>query len=197
MNLTGQVFGLYTVLDRAEPSKHGVPRWNCICSCGERRIVEQGKLRAGRSKSCGCRKRVVAKEVGTKHGWSNTPIYHSWLSMIDRCENRNNAKYEYYGGRGIKVCDRWRKFSAFLSDMGERPEGRTLERIDVNGNYEPGNCTWADLETQANNRRGRKRYLIDGEWLGVHQIMRRLMVTNYKARKLSKTLPCKIIGEEQ
>lgn len=96
-----------------------------------------------------------------KHGHSPrngkmSPTYHSWASMKDRCQNPNSNRYEYYGARGIKVCDRWQDFSNFLEDMGERPPGKTLDRVDNNGNYEPGNCRWATQKEQIQNRRDRK-----------------------------------------
>lgn len=90
---------------------------------------------------------------GTKHGHSNSPTYISWYSMLNRCLNKNSKTYNHYGGNGIKVCVAWLKFENFLSDMGCRPEGQSLDRIDSTGNYEPGNCRWADRFVQARNKR--------------------------------------------
>jgi len=95
---------------------------------------------------------LIGNKNGVTHGLSGTKTYYSWVAMINRCYNPKNDRYHNYGGRGIKVCDRWREsFENFLNDMGIRPEDRTLDRIDVNGNYEPSNCRWSDSITQYRN----------------------------------------------
>jgi hypothetical protein len=140
-------------------------RWLCRCKCGAEIEASATHLASGGVKSCGCIKKVNCRGV-TKHGEAGagrrTPEYISWYAMINRCECESDPRYSAYGGRGIKVCRRWRNdYAAFLSDMGRRPSAEhSLDRINVNGNYEPDNCRWADRKTQAANKRV-KVYLDD------------------------------------
>lgn len=131
----------------------------CLCSCGNRKLQVLSQVKNGYVLSCGCLKTEAAKANGKSnmiHGGASkrTPEYRSWESMKSRCKNQKDPMFVHYGARGVSVCGRWStSFEAFLEDMGSRPVGHTLDRIDVNGNYEPGNCRWADSKTQARNKR--------------------------------------------
>lgn len=171
-DLTGARFGRLQVIDQAGSNSSGVI-WNVVCDCGTTKTVEGRALRKGATKSCGCwardRAATVLAEVKTKHGMVRTGTYQSWLSMRQRCNYAKHAAYHRYGGRGIKICDRWNDFEAFLIDMGERPEGMTLDRIDVDGDYTPENCRWATHKQQVNNRRSNRFIEHDGQVLSVAQ----------------------------
>ena len=135
-------------------------KWLCICDCGKTKIVSGDKLNSGESKSCGCLQKELQsakiKKSNLRHGHNvkgkQTRTHRSWQSMLARCRNPKNTNYSRYGGRGITVCERWSLFENFLNDMGERPENKTLDRMDVNGNYEPENCRWATLSEQQRNK---------------------------------------------
>lgn len=150
VDITGQVFGRWTVTSRAEDSSRGKARWLCECECSELRTVRGDELRSGRSRSCGC----VRTIHGCTKGGSRTPESRAWTAMRCRCRDRNDKDYGRYGGRGISVCDSWNSsFESFLKDMGERPSPKhSLDRIDNDGNYEPGNCRWTTQQVQIENR---------------------------------------------
>lgn len=154
--VAGQVVGRLTVLERKGTNRHGHPVWLCRCECGVEKRLTSCNLSGSRPvRSCGCLRRDFGKQ-GT-HGHTlngkRSPTYNSWRSMRRRCNSPNYRQYNLYGGRGITICPRWDSFENFLADMGERPEGTSLDRIDHDGNYEPSNCRWATPKEQAANRR--------------------------------------------
>jgi hypothetical protein len=149
-------FGRLTVAALAPPAKSRQRRWRCVCDCGGETITRSDNLTRGRAQSCGCRQKEAVTEIcksRATHGLSRSRIYVSWCHMIDRCLNPNNAKFHHYGERGITVCERWKKFDNFYADMGEMPDGLTLERRDNSKGYSPDNCVWATYTEQNRNRR--------------------------------------------
>ena len=170
LDLTGQRFGRLVTLRPVAGSRRRTRRWVCVCDCGNETEAATDKLRSGEVRSCGCLRSEnstrLANALGdrrgkTKHGYAKgtqSPTYRSWTAMLARCRNPARNRWDHYGGRGITVCARWDvqqggSFENFLADMGERPPDRTLDRINVDGNYEPGNCRWATTSEQQRNRR--------------------------------------------
>jgi hypothetical protein len=166
-DLQGKTFGRLRVISRAENSVKNEARWNCVCECGSMYVAVAGHLVRGALTSCGCRQRLTR----LSHGLAKHPLYRIWVNMLARCYNPKEESFQYYGGRGVTVCERWREsLQNFIDDMPERPRGWTIERIDTNGNYCPENCRWATPLEQTRNRRitifatiGNERRSV-GEW---------------------------------
>lgn len=195
VDLSGKRFGRLVALERIgkriAPNGTNQSMWRCRCDCGNETVVKYIALTSGNTRSCGCmeeenrhtnmqnameqRRKSVGKDfVGSLE---THPLYKTWKSMLMRCNNPNVIGYRHYGGRGIKVCDRWSGelgFENFVNDMGERPSlTHTLDRIDVNGNYEPSNCRWATTEQQMNNRTDNSRIILNGESITCAQLCRK------------------------
>lgn len=177
---TGIVYGMLTavhLVERREDKRH---KWLFKCECGNEATISVNSVVSGHTKSCGCLLQEVLLKRNTTHGVTqvNKREYRSWKDMRARCNNPRDSDYKDYGGRGIKYCERWNDFSLFLLDMGDRPAGFTLDRIDVNGDYGPDNCRWASDKTQANNKRNNRFVEIDGvtktlqEWSDIYGIDR-------------------------
>jgi len=173
-DLAGMKFGRLTVVGHVPSQDPRHHYFSCTCDCGGAKVARADHLESGRSRSCGCLRSEKAAEAGKGFGerrkthghatgFDTTPTYRTWQSMKARCLDKNHGHFKNYGGRGIKVCDAWMDFPAFLSDMGERPKGKTIERTDNSGNYEPGNCVWATTKQQSRNKRTNRIILAFGK----------------------------------
>lgn len=169
-DMTGARVGLLMVVGVAETrGSNGGLMWLCNCDCGRSCVVDGSELRSINrpTSSCGCRIGAANRERLTTHGLSNSPEHRIWSGIKRRCLNTNAAEYPRYGGRGIMVCERWlESFENFYADMGPRPPGTSIDRINNDGNYEPGNCRWATAAEQAHNRRRSTTRHVDdlNEW---------------------------------
>lgn len=185
--LAGQLrFGMWTVLGEGKPYRRptedgrphpdGVQRTvNCRCDCGTERTISVHVIKRGGTRHCGCKMAEITAEHHTTHGLSKSPEYRTWSHMKERCSNTACQDWPDYGGRGIRVCERWaNSFEAFYADMGLRPDGHSIDRIDHNGHYEPGNCRWADDRMQANNRRTTVMVHYQGVNLSLAEALRNL-----------------------
>lgn len=167
-DLSNQVIGRLTVLGAISQDKKGRLNWLCLCSCGNEIVVSSNNLRQGHTTSCGCYKMEQIKNANITHGMTHHPLRQTWNSMIQRCTNLNNKRFSNYGGRGISVCNQWRHdFKAFHDYVSQLPhcgeKGYSLDRINNNGNYEPGNVRWATRSEQANNTTNTRLLTYDGK----------------------------------
>jgi len=158
LNLSGKRFGKLEAIERKGIDAQGRALWECRCDCGNTVEVRAVSLTTKNTKSCGCLAKELVGNRSTTHGacvdHKRTKEYRSWRNAMNRCYYQKSNRYTYYGARGISMCDRWRNsFEKFLSDMGRCPAGKTLDRKDNDGNYEPGNCRWATSSEQRKNRR--------------------------------------------
>lgn len=183
IDLTGQQFGRWTVIGRSPKSARNA-LWICKCACGTVREVSSIHLRSGSSQSCGCLNRERLREAWTTHGMSRSREYESWKQAKQRCHNPNHPQFPDWGGRGITMCPEWRNdFRAFFAYMGPRPDGHTLDRIDNNGNYEPGNCRWATRKQQQRNRSNTVMFEYAGERLSAADWSERLGISADKLKR--------------
>lgn len=162
IDLTGEQFGHLTVIKQVQNIKY--TSWECRCSCGNIATITTNSLRTKKTKSCGCLSREVTKKRMTTHGMYGSPEHRAWRHMKERCYNPNAKDFKNYGARGIKVCKKWRKsFMAFFNYIGKKPHKNfSIDRINNNGNYCPGNVRWTNRKTQANNSRRNCLITIDG-----------------------------------
>lgn len=181
--LVGRTFNRLTVIEQAPSGIDKQRRWKCLCECGGETTVASRDLTTGHSKSCGCLKKELTAQRRTIHGGKGTRPYRIWLGMKARCYRKKTTQFKDYGGRGIKVCDEWlNDFGQFIADMGEPPEGMSIDRIDNDGDYTPDNCRWAtDLE-QANNKRDTRYVEFNGEKISMANLARKTGAHYEKAR---------------
>lgn len=161
-DIAGKKFGMLTAIHRGVPhQRYKQARWLFKCECGEEKLIFGYLVWGGKIKSCGCY--MKSHPSNLRHGLNGTREHRSWTAMRGRCLNKSNSAYPDYGGRGITICQRWNSFENFYADMGKCPDGKTLDRRDNNGNYEPSNCRWATRKEQVRNRRISGKYSFNGK----------------------------------
>jgi hypothetical protein len=161
--LIGVRFLRLVVIGYAGRDKWNSHQWNCLCDCGNTKVIKQSGLLSETTRSCGCLKTEESSKRLKTHGYCGTSTYKTWVRMIQRCTDPKHIKYTDYGGRGITVCNRWLKFENFLNDMGERPPNLEIDRIENDGNYEPDNCQWVTRAVNCSNKRNTIHIIYKGE----------------------------------
>lgn len=165
MDLTGHKFGRLTVINVSHKNKCNQKMWECVCDCGNHKIVNHYDIIYGKTRSCGCLRKEITASSKTTHGYKHTRLYRVWCNIKKRCNCKSYIQYEYYGGRGIKLCEEWNNDFAIFHDWSmangydenaKRGEC-TIDRIDVNGNYEPSNCRWVSMAEQNRNKRNSRK----------------------------------------
>lgn len=188
IDLTGCRFGMLLALKEVGNQLNAV-MWECKCDCGKITRITTGNLRQGRSTSCGCNKSKSISLNRARHGETRggvlTAEFRAWSGMKDRCENPSAEKYPRYGGRGIKVCEKWQKYENFLSDMGRKPTPKhSIERVDNDKGYDPDNCIWATAEVQANNKSTTRILVFEGRSQSLTQWAREFGIKRSAMRRL-------------
>ena len=180
-SIVGKRFGRLVVLrETAHRDKNGTIVWDCQCDCGNECTATTSNLRRGDTRSCGCLRKEFDRILPTRpirHGKSHSPTWRSWNAMMRRCYDLGYKDYPYYGGRGIEVCKRWHQFENFYTDMGERPNGMTLDRVNVDRQYRKSNCRWADHTTQMNNTKRNRWLTYRGETMTMAEWSRRANIS--------------------
>lgn len=207
IDLRGQRFGRLTVIDLAERKDGHTSWWVCKCDCGNVKEVRRSCLIKGFTKSCGCYNSEKAREHGkqmlTKHGWYGTRVYNIWRQIVDRCENPKCSQYKNYGGRGIRICQEWRESPQAFCEwamLNGCTNALTIDRINVNGNYEPSNCRWITMVEQQTNKRNNVNITYNGKTQCVAEWSRELGVRQsrlYERVKAGWTNPYEILFGKQ
>ncbi len=168
---TGDRFNRLTTIRFIEMRYNSHQYWLFRCDCGKEKVMSVNSVKNGNAKSCGCLKNETSflNLDQFKHGMTETVIYNTWQSMIQRCLNKNHPHYKNWGGRGITVCPEWMEFENFYADMGDRPEGKSLDRIKNNLGYYKSNCQWSTPKEQCNNRRSNRLLMLNGKTQNISQ----------------------------
>lgn len=191
-DISGKKFNRLTAIKYIGEHDGIITAWLFKCDCGNEAIINGANVRHGRTKSCGCLKKETLANF--KHGLSHTTTHNSWIGIFQRCENPKCAEFKYYGARGIKVCEEWRDFACFLSDMGEAPYGTSIDRIDVDGDYKKDNCRWVSHTVQVRNRRNTLMYTFNNEtrslaeWAELHNLPYKVLHHRHKIGKRDEAL---------